>query len=68
MTVTKEVKLHPFAVPDYVFVETPPRPRQEGFAEGPKFHLKELSEETLNSLCDNFRKEVFRKSGYYTYK
>lgn len=62
MKITTEVELMPFNVPNYVIVKMPPRPKQEGIHESPKYHLSELSEETLNQLCEEFRAEVFRKS------
>jgi hypothetical protein len=58
-----ELKLKPFQVPNYVFSEHPPVLRQEGFQESPKFELRELSEEALSQLCDDFRRKVFEKAG-----
>ncbi len=57
------IKLRPFTVPNYVLMETPPRPRQAGFVEAPKFKLEELEPDDLSSLCDDFRREVFLKAG-----
>ena len=58
-----EIELKPFTVPNYVLGEMPLRLRQEGFVEGPKWHLKELDDITLSELCDRFRKDVFAKAG-----
>ena len=60
--ITTSVKLKPFRAPNYVIVDTPPRPRSEGFQEAPKYHVSELSEETLNALCDQFREDVMAKA------
>ncbi len=40
----------------------PPRERQEGMVESPKFHLRELEPEVLSELCDEFRRNVFAKA------
>lgn len=56
------IELNPFHVPNYVIQKVPPRPRQEGWHESPKYHLSELSEETLNALCAEFREGVFEKA------
>jgi hypothetical protein len=61
MTEIKQ-KLRPFMTPNFVSVEMPPRPRQEGLVEAPKFALAELDAETLSELCDEFRADVFRKA------
>jgi len=58
-----EIKLKPFATPNFVLVDEPPRTRDEGFTEGRKFALSELDVETLESLCWDFKKEVFKKAG-----
>jgi hypothetical protein len=58
-----KIKLQPFSIPNYVIMEVPPRSRQEGMVESPKFKLEELDAETLESLCDDFRKAVFAKAG-----
>jgi hypothetical protein len=57
------VELRPFTVPNYVTQVTPARPRQEGFAESPKYALAEIDAETLARLCDEFRRAVFEKAG-----
>ncbi len=51
------VELEPFRVPNYVMVAKTTK------EEDRKFHLKELPAEALERLCDQFRKEVFKKSG-----
>jgi hypothetical protein len=54
-----KVKLRPFTVPNYAIAYMPPKLRQDGFVEPPKYHISELSDETLNKLCDQFRDDVF---------
>lgn len=58
-----EVELQPFSVPNYVLTVQEPRPKQDGIQETPKYHLSELSPETLDRLCDEFRDAVFEKAG-----
>lgn len=58
------VKIKPFEVPDVVYLEQPPKPRQKGMLDlATSFNLSELSEQTLGELCDEFRTSVFRKAG-----
>jgi len=57
------LKLKPFQTPNFVIVEMPPRPRQEGMQEALSFPLSEVDAETLYRMCDDFRREVFRKAG-----
>jgi len=59
---THRIELQPFSVPNYVIAVMPPRPRQEGIIEPPKFHLSELSTETLELLCKDFRDAVMAKA------
>lgn len=62
MKITTEIELQPFTVPNYVIVKMPPRPKQDGIRESPKYHISELDENTLNKLCDEFRAAVLRKA------
>lgn len=57
-----KVELRPFTIPNFVIQVVPARPRQEGFSEAPKYHLSELSNETLSSMCNEFRDGVFAKA------
>lgn len=61
--ISKSVELQPFLTPNYVIQAMPPRPRQEGWSEGPKYALRELEPEVLAALCDQFRREIFEKAG-----
>lgn len=56
-----EIELEPFRTPNYVLTKAKVGRRQDGFENVPKFHISELSDETLNELCDQFRKEIFEK-------
>lgn len=62
-TVSIKVKLRPFTVPNFVIHEAPPGLRQDGFFEGPKTALKDLDEQTLAALCEEFTENVFKKAG-----
>lgn len=57
------MKLKPWLVPSFVTQEMPPRQRQDGFTEGPKWPLNEIPADVLAAMCDDFRAEVFRKAG-----
>jgi len=59
---TIELKLRPFTVPNFVSVEMPAQPRQNGFKEAPSFALHELPPETLDRMCREFRVAVFAKA------
>jgi hypothetical protein len=58
-----KIELLEFTVPNFVIQKMPPRPRQEGFHEAPKYPLSEVPAEDLASLCDHFRAQVFAKAG-----
>jgi hypothetical protein len=60
---TLQVELQPFTVPNYVIQKMPPAPREHGVMEAPKYALNELSADTLDGLCNEFRREVFAKAG-----
>lgn len=57
------IPLQQWTVPNFVIGKMPPRPRQDGWHEGPKWELSEVDAEALAQLCDEFRAEVFRKAG-----
>ena len=63
MEATLKVKLHPMNVPNYINAESPAGTRQEGFAEGPKYHVRDLEPETLEALCVDYRKRLFENAG-----
>jgi hypothetical protein len=58
-----KIELNPWTTPNFVTAKMPPRPRQEGFREGPKWALAEVDASDLAQLCDQFRAEIFRKAG-----
>lgn len=62
MSVTIDIKLRPFTVPNFVSIEMPARPKQDGFIELPKYALHELPDETLERLCAEFREAVLQKA------
>lgn len=57
------VSLRPWTVPNFASIEMPPRPRQDGPHEAPSLPLAEIPAVALSDLCDDFRREVFRKAG-----
>lgn len=58
-----KIELVPFTVPNFVIGKMPPKSRQEGMVEPPKWALADVPEDDLSKLCDDFRAEVFRKAG-----
>lgn len=60
--ITVKTELVPFSVPNYVLVKSRPGLRQDGIKEGVKYHVSELDDETLESLCAQFRSDVFKKA------
>lgn len=64
MKTTIEVDIAPFKVPDKVAIKGSKMLKGEGFIENRALHLKELDEETLDTLCKEFRAAVFTKAGY----
>ena len=58
-----KIELIGFMTPNFVIQRMPPRPRQAGFHEAPKYALSEVPAEELARLCDDFRAEVFDKAG-----
>lgn len=63
MKATISVTLQPFAVPNFVLAEPKTGSRSEGMVETPKYPLSDLDPETLDDLCDQFRRDVFKKAG-----
>lgn len=57
------VKLLPFHTPNFVQIDPPARPRQEGPRFGDDgYAISELDAGTLSGLCDEFRASVFLKA------
>jgi hypothetical protein len=62
--VTINIKLKPFSTPNFVVLEMPTKPRQDGFSsDGSSIPISEVDATVLSALCDDFRAEVFRKAG-----
>jgi hypothetical protein len=57
------IKLHPFAVPDFVVQAQTPGNREDGWRKAIVVPISELSAATLGELCDEFRRDVFAKAG-----
>lgn len=62
MKITTEQELQPFQVPNYVLGKMTPGRRQDGFQAAPHYHLSDLSDDVLESLCKKFRDDVFAKA------
>jgi len=59
-----DIELEPFRTPNYATVKQKAKPRQDGVNfEAPKYHVSELDADTLGTLCDQFRRDVFAKAG-----
>lgn len=54
-----EIELQPFTVPNFVIR----KPRTGGDSESFSYGLDELDPNTLDRLCSDFRREVFKKAG-----
>jgi hypothetical protein len=62
MAILHKVEVHPFSTPNYVQLVRPPVSRVEALKEVPSLPLTELSAETLEALCTQFRLDVFFKA------
>ena len=58
-----KVDTQPWIVPNYVTLKMPSQPRQAGFVEAPKLHVRDVDAETLARMADEWRAELFRKAG-----
>ena len=57
-----KVKINNFDVPTEVYQQGQVGLRQNGFVTSPSWKLSELDEDTLSDLCDQFRKDVFKRA------
>ena len=57
------IEIHPFAVPNFVRQIQPLGKREDGWKEAQAIPLSELSQETLEAMCLEFRRAVFAKAG-----
>jgi hypothetical protein len=62
MKIVTEQELAPFTVPHFVGVVQKTGRRQDGFVGAPKYALGDLSDETLNDLCLQFRNDVLDRA------
>lgn len=60
-----KVETVPWITPNFVRIQMPARPRQEGvnFKDSEGFRLEDVDVDTLSEMCDQFRADIFRKSG-----
>jgi hypothetical protein len=63
ITVTTAVKFRRWQAPNYAIQDVPPRPRQEGFSEAPKMHVKELPHQVLDALAEAWLADLYEKAG-----
>lgn len=58
------VKFKSWTTPNFVFMDLPPRPRQEGVNfDRSSMSIKDIEASDLADLCDRFRADVFKKAG-----
>lgn len=58
VTVTKEYDFHPFRTPNYVL-----EVGDGSFSENAGVSICDLDAQTLDLLCEQFKKDVFKKAG-----
>jgi hypothetical protein len=58
-----EIELQPFRTPNFVLPVQKPGSRQDGFHDAGSIPLSELSVETLEKMCAQFRIDVMTKAG-----
>ncbi len=63
ITVTTEVRVRRWQVPNFAVQDMPPRPRQEGFTEAPKLHVRELPHQVLDALAGAWLDDLYSKAG-----
>jgi hypothetical protein len=57
------VKIKPFGVPNFVLLQIRDGDRNDGFTSSPSISIADVPVETLEELCAEFRREVFKKAG-----
>jgi hypothetical protein len=57
------IKLQAFNVPNFALAQRKPGERQDGIQQLPAFPLRDIGAEELANMCDDFRREIFRKAG-----
>jgi hypothetical protein len=63
MKISLEIDIHPFSVPLHVRPIERPQPRETGIIPNVTYPLSDLSVETLDRLCRDFRDQVFKSAG-----
>ena len=63
MKIKLEMEIKPFNVPNFVIPIKEGKSREDGFQEPVGIHLSELDSDTLEKMCEEFRKKVFNKAG-----
>lgn len=53
------VRFKPFNVPNYARVETPAKPRQEGFQESPAISIEDLEPAVLDALAERWLDNLY---------
>lgn len=62
-TMTHTIELQPVQVPNFVRPVAPVGKRQDGFKELPAIPVSDLSVDTLEAVCAEFRRGLFEKAG-----
>jgi hypothetical protein len=60
MKINLSIEILPFPVPPYVAVKTKQGFRHEGIVPAPLIAICDLDDETLNTLCDDFKASVLK--------
>ena len=59
--ITTTLELLPFDVPTEIRVKTAPARRQEGFQKRMTLQFDEVNEETIDTLCAEFREAIIQR-------
>lgn len=57
------IEIQPFNVPNFVVPQMPGGQKQDGITFPRGIPLRDVDAEELATMCDNFRREIFRKAG-----
>lgn len=65
MKIKQTIDLHPFPVPDFVTIVSAPGKREDGIFPNKlsRIELKNLDDDALKALCDQWVKDVYAKAG-----
>jgi len=56
------MKVKPWQTPNFANIDLPPRPKQEGMTALPSIAVEDLPIETLDSLVNQWRVEMYAKA------